>query len=201
MHPTRGHEALQHACCLGQPRGLCADHDAQGSHFMHALFYEYSPAHELWISQHHRLRDAVRVATCRRDHGPDCSRPDCVNSPAYQHPKPKHRPPNGHIWDATSGVWVADPTAEVAQPKPQPPTPPSAGAGEHARRAWLSEYSAFAGEDYRFPDDYRKAYKKATRPADDDARRAKARRESSHQQRTDREGHAAKRSKMSNMNM
>ena len=65
---------------------------------------------------------------------------------------------------------------------------PGRGASESDRLKWLRDFSAFDGREYSFPDEYRKAYKKATRPADDSARRVKQRRESPHQQRVHRLG-------------
>ena len=41
----------------------------------------------------------------------------------------------------------------------------------------MRDFSAFDGRKYDFPKDYRAAYKKAKRPADDSERRVKQRRE------------------------
>ena len=92
------------------------------------------------------------------------------------------------MWDATNGTWVPDPEAAPKQEKLTAPPPPGQGASEDARRDWLRVFSTFDGIEYSFPDDYRKAYKKAKRPVDDSARRVKQRRERPHQQRVHRLG-------------
>ena len=118
-----------------------------------------------------------------------------MRSANYEHPKPAHRPPDGHMWDAKAGTWVPDPEAAPKRPKAAPPKPPGPGASDDDRRDWLRDFSAFDGIAYIFPNEYRKAYRKATRPADDGERRVKQRRESTDQQRVDRLGHAERKAK------
>ena len=59
----------------------------------------------------------------------------------------------------------------------------------------MRDFSAFDGHEYDFQKDYRAAYKKAKRPADDSERRVKQRRESAMQQSADRLGHAERKRK------
>ena len=184
QHP-RVLAALMHDCCAGQPRGLCAAHDAQGSRFMDALFYKYDSSEGLWVRDRSgRFGVAYSRIWCE----PGCECDTCLSLKSaepdfeYRHLKPAHRPPDGQMWDAVSGIWVPDPNAVPKQPKTTPPQPPAAGASEDDRREWLREFGAFDQREYRFPDDYRKAYKRATRDPKDSERRVQQRRDDPLQQ-------------------
>ena len=85
---------------------------------------------------------------------------------------------------------MPDPDALPKPSKPVPPVPPGQGASEGERRDWLQAFSLFDGHDYEFPGEYRAAYRKAKRPADDNERRVQQRRKDPKQQLRDRLGHA-----------
>ena len=184
--------ALMHACCEGKPRGLCSTHDAQGELNMRALFYQFDPAKGLWVKEAEREAAAQSAMKCLRAHGPDCQRVRCINSAKYRHPKPAHRPPEGKIWDETNGTWVTDPSAQPVPPKPRPPSPLSGRPSEEEKRVWLRTFGLFHGCEYRYPEDYRPAYKKAKRPENDSERRVEQRRESYSQRAVNRRGGKAK---------
>lgn len=177
---------LRHDCCKGTPRGLCAAHEAQGSRFMHELCWKFDDAKGMWVHDEVRALTRQDVFRCRRFHGPDCTRKECPSSKEFEHPKPAHRPPDGMMWDAKEGVWVANPDKVQKQPKAAAPSPPQRGATDAQKKDWLQAFSAFDGREWRFPDEYRAAYKKAKRPADDSERRMKQRRASPAQQATHR---------------
>ena len=119
---------------------------------MEALFYRYNAIQDMWV--HEPEREGVACTAFQW--------PDCKNSQSYQYPKPAHRAPDGHVWDATSGLWVPDPDAEPKAPKGVPPAPPGRGASEEDRRDWLRRFSEYDGREWPWGE-YRSAYKKATR--------------------------------------
>jgi hypothetical protein len=86
------------------------------------------------------------------------------------------------MWDRANGVWVPDPSQAPKDPKATAPQPPKCGATEDDKREWLRTFSVFDGREWSYPDEYRAAYKKAKRPANDSERRVQQRRESPKQQ-------------------
>ena len=83
--------------------------------FMASLYYKFNAARGTWVSDLEKQSRDERLFDCRREHGEGCTRSDCVASRNYEHPKPAHRPPNGHVWDAANGVWLPDPSKSTAR--------------------------------------------------------------------------------------
>ena len=179
---------MTHACCNGTPRGLCAAHEAQGSRFMAALFWKFDSTKGMWVHQRELQRAHQALAYCRRFHGLDCTRKECQASASYEHPKPAHRPPDGHVWDAASGKWVEDPSKEPKEAKARLPSPLQGRPSNEEKLTWLRRFSEFDGREWGLAE-YRAAYKKAKRPENDSERRVQARRESPAQQHAHRMWH------------